>query len=305
MYGESDVVRKHAARLREQGEDIRALADQLVARSETLLQLSWVVGGFIGIALDHIEKKTGTRPDLLSIPLDDEKVLSVFGQGLTVGVFQFESSGMRALLRDLAFERTLTLDDLVAATALYRPGPMDSGLLEEYVAIKQGLRTPFYEHPAMERALKSTDGVMIYQEGVMNVLRELAGFTMADSVVNGVNGTSAATLNKDGSVRFEELTGTVSMTNVSLSGGYFTNLMVDNTAGALNATLNNVDSLALEPKPFFASAPPVGMFGKLDDVGVTVQKGGNDLIDLPAMAFARSRTCSCCSGRRRSPDHWG
>jgi hypothetical protein len=70
----------------------------------------------------------------------------------------------------------------------------------------------------------------------------VVGFTMADSVINGVNGTSALTANKDGSARFEELTGTVSMTNVAISGGYFTNLMVDNTAGVLNATLNNVDS---------------------------------------------------------------
>jgi hypothetical protein len=68
---------------------------------------------------------------------------------------------------------------------------------------------------------------------------------MVDSVVNGANGTSALTAHKDGSVRFEELTGTVTMTNVALSGGHFTNLMVDNTSGTLNATLNNVDSLAL------------------------------------------------------------
>ncbi|MDP1850498.1 MAG: Ig-like domain-containing protein [Solirubrobacteraceae bacterium] len=73
----------------------------------------------------------------------------------------------------------------------------------------------------------------------------VAGFTMADSVINGSNGTTALTANKDGSARFEELTGTVNMTNVTLSGGYFTNLMVDNTAGVLNATLDNVDSLAL------------------------------------------------------------
>jgi VCBS repeat-containing protein len=73
----------------------------------------------------------------------------------------------------------------------------------------------------------------------------VAGFTMADSVISGANGTTALTANKDGSARFEELTGTVNMTNVSLSGGYFTNLMVDNTAGVLNGTFDNVDSLAL------------------------------------------------------------
>ena len=70
----------------------------------------------------------------------------------------------------------------------------------------------------------------------------VTGFTLTDSVINGINGTSALTANKDGSARFEQLTGTVTMTNVDIRGGYFTNLMVDNTSGVLNATLDNVDS---------------------------------------------------------------
>jgi hypothetical protein len=74
----------------------------------------------------------------------------------------------------------------------------------------------------------------------------VAGFSMTDSVISGVNGTSALTAIKDGSVRFEELTGTVTMTNDAISGGYFTNLMVDNTVGTLNATLDNVDSGTLD-----------------------------------------------------------
>jgi len=74
----------------------------------------------------------------------------------------------------------------------------------------------------------------------------VAGFTLADSVINGVNGTSALTANKDGSARFEELTGTVNVTNTEVRGGYFTNFMVDNTAGVLNATLDNVDSGTLD-----------------------------------------------------------
>lgn len=74
----------------------------------------------------------------------------------------------------------------------------------------------------------------------------VVGLTMADSVINGSNGTSALTANKDGSLRFEELTGTVNMTNTAISGGFFTNLMVDNTAGVLTATLDNVDSGAID-----------------------------------------------------------
>jgi len=75
----------------------------------------------------------------------------------------------------------------------------------------------------------------------------VAGFAMADSVINGTNGTSALTANKDGSLRFEELTGTVDVTNTDIRGGYFTNVMVDNTAGTLNATLDNVDSGTIDP----------------------------------------------------------
>lgn len=74
----------------------------------------------------------------------------------------------------------------------------------------------------------------------------VAGFTLVDSVIDGAIGDSALTANKDGGLRFEELTGTVTATNVAVSGGYFTNVMVDNTAGTLNATFNNVDSLALD-----------------------------------------------------------
>jgi len=74
----------------------------------------------------------------------------------------------------------------------------------------------------------------------------VAGFTMADSVLDGSLGTSDLTANKDGGLRFEELTGTVNVTNTAVSGGYFTNIMVDNTSGSLNATFDNVDSLALD-----------------------------------------------------------
>jgi VCBS repeat-containing protein len=96
--------------------------------------------------------------------------------------------------------------------------------------------------------LNNTRGVsltrMLVQDHANYGIRgtSVVGFTMADSVINGVNGTSALTAHKDGSVRFEELSGTVTMTNVPISGGYYTNLMVDNTSGVLNGTFDNVDS---------------------------------------------------------------
>lgn len=117
--------------------------------------------------------------DYTQLPLDDPKVMDAFGKGETIGVFQFESPGMRNLLRDLAADGALSFDDVAAATALYRPGPMDSGLMEDYVTIKQGLNYATYDHPNMKAALKPTHGVIIYQEQVMQLARDLAGFSMA------------------------------------------------------------------------------------------------------------------------------
>lgn len=127
-------------------------------------------------------KERGIELDLNDIPLDDKATLEAFTRAETVGVFQFESGGMRKLLKDLAMGgETLTFDDMVAATSLYRPGPKDSGLLDDYVAIKQGLKAPSYEHPALEDALKETHGVIIYQEQVMAIARLLCGFSGADA----------------------------------------------------------------------------------------------------------------------------
>lgn len=132
-------------------------------------------------AFDYIEHATGRRIDILDIPLDDEKSLDAFTRGQTVGIFQFESGGMQRLLRDMGKGGRLTFDDLAACTALYRPGPLDSGMPEEYCAIKQGIKEPYYEHPAMEKCMGETFGVLIYQESVMALSRELCGFTMPEA----------------------------------------------------------------------------------------------------------------------------
>lgn len=132
-------------------------------------------------AKKFIFKRHGVKVDLINLPLDDEVTLEAFGQGFTNGVFQFESPGMKKLLKDLASRERLSFDDLAAATALYRPGPMDSGLLEQYVQIKKGMADPHYEHPHMEAALTPTLGVIIYQEQVMQIARDVAGFTLIES----------------------------------------------------------------------------------------------------------------------------
>lgn len=133
------------------------------------------------IARQYILERHGRNINYLELPLEDPDVMAAFGRGDTTGVFQFESKGMRALLRNLAQGSALTFEDIAAATALYRPGPMDSGQLDDFVAIKQGRQPVSYDHPNMEAALQSTYGVIVYQEQVMQTAVDLAGFTRAEA----------------------------------------------------------------------------------------------------------------------------
>lgn len=135
------------------------------------------------IAKQYIEERHGVVIDYLKLSLEDKKVMQAFGRGETTGVFQFESGGMRKLLKSLAEVDELTFEDIAAATALYRPGPMDSGLMDDYIAVKQGLRPVTYEHANMESALNETGGVIVYQEQVMKLAVDLAGFTNAEADV--------------------------------------------------------------------------------------------------------------------------
>lgn len=135
----------------------------------------------IKLALDYIRERHGKRVNLMRIPLDDEKVLQNFAQALTTGVFQFESGGMRRLLKELGKDGTITFEDITAATALYRPGPMESGMMDSYFLRKQGNEYVEYDHPLMEPILSPTFGVMVYQEQVMSVARVIAGYTAPDA----------------------------------------------------------------------------------------------------------------------------
>lgn len=133
------------------------------------------------IAQQYIKERHGVDLDLLKIPLDDPKTMEAFATGNTTGIFQFESKGMRQLLKNIAKGGAMTFEDISAATALYRPGPMDSGLMDDYVAVRQGLKSVEYDHPNMVNALKNTLGVIIYQEQVMRVAVDFAGFTNAEA----------------------------------------------------------------------------------------------------------------------------
>lgn len=133
------------------------------------------------IARRYIKDRHGVNVVYSELPLEEADIMQSFGRGDTTGVFQFESPGMKKLLRDLAKGGDLTFEDITAATALYRPGPMDSGLMDDFVQIKQGSKMPYYDHPNMEAALKDTYSVIVYQEQVMQVAVDLAGFTRAEA----------------------------------------------------------------------------------------------------------------------------
>src|SRR6476659_9916802 len=131
-------------------------------------------------ALDEIKRTEGVDLDIDAIPLNDAKTFQLFCDGQTYGVFQFESSGMRELLRKAKPER---LDDMIALNALYRPGPLKSGMVDDYISRKQGKTEVKYELAQLAPILGDTYGVIAYQEQVMRVAVVLAGFTMGQSDV--------------------------------------------------------------------------------------------------------------------------
>src|SRR6266545_6865869 len=129
-------------------------------------------------AVKTIEQTTGEKLDIAHVPLDDAKTYQIFQEGQTYGIFQFESSGMREILRKSKPQR---LDDLIALNALYRPGPLRSGMVDDYIARKQAKTEIQYELPQLEPILAETYGVIAYQEQVMRIARELGGFTLGQA----------------------------------------------------------------------------------------------------------------------------
>ncbi len=130
-------------------------------------------------ALKLIRQVRGEVVDLATIPLDDaETYKAVFHTGLTSGVFQFESTGMRDVLRRY---RPDTVEDLTALNALYRPGPIQGGMIADFVDRKHGRKQVEYELPELEPILKETLGVIVYQEQVMQIANTLAGYSLGDA----------------------------------------------------------------------------------------------------------------------------
>ncbi|OQX65881.1 MAG: DNA polymerase III subunit alpha [Desulfococcus sp. 4484_242] len=149
-------------------------------------QLGLIKFDFLGLktltviknALDLVEKTTGSRMDIDRLPLDDRATYQLISEGKTTGVFQLESSGMKELLRKL---RPETFEDLVALVALYRPGPLGSNMVEDFINGKHGKGKIKYFLPQLEPILKETYGVILYQEQVMKIAQVLANYSLAEA----------------------------------------------------------------------------------------------------------------------------
>ncbi len=144
-------------------------------------------------ALRIVKKVYGNDLAVKDIPLDDAKTFKLFQSGDTTGLFQFESAGMKRYLKQL---KPTVFEDLIAMNALYRPGPMQ--WIEDFIARKHGEKEISFLHPAMEPALKNTYGIIVYQEQVMQISKEMCGFTggQADSLRKGIGKKIPAVLAK-------------------------------------------------------------------------------------------------------------
>src|ERR1700690_1624540 len=129
-------------------------------------------------AVRMIKQNRDVTLDLETLPLDDPATYALFTRGDTTGIFQFESHGMRDILRRYQPTR---LEDLTALNALYRPGPIQGGMIDDFIARKHGKKKVAYDLPALEEILSETWGVILYQEQVMQIANRLAGFSLGDA----------------------------------------------------------------------------------------------------------------------------
>jgi DNA polymerase-3 subunit alpha len=129
-------------------------------------------------AVRIIKETCGQQIDVDHLPLDDKAVYDLLSSGNTIGVFQLESSGMRRLLTEL---KPNWFEDIIAVNALYRPGPLGSGMIDDFINCKHGKQPIEYLHPMLKDILEETYGVMLYQEQVMRVASKLADFTMGEA----------------------------------------------------------------------------------------------------------------------------
>jgi len=128
--------------------------------------------------VNMIEKTTGKRIDPYKVPLDDKKTYRLLCRGETKGIFQLEGGGIRELLTRMKPD---SFKDIIATLALYRPGPLEGGMVDDYVDVKHNRKKPVYAHSVMKEVLEETHGVMVYQEQVMRILNRLGKIPLANS----------------------------------------------------------------------------------------------------------------------------
>jgi len=152
---------------------------------ETLTDLGLLKIDFLGLRTlsvidDTVKQIKQNNPDfdIDKIPLDDPKTYKLLSEGKTIGVFQLESEGMQKLVRNL---KPSVFSDISALVALYRPGPIEAGMIDSFVNRKYGREKIVYDHPYLEDILKDTYGTIIYQEQVMEIAKKLAGFSPAQA----------------------------------------------------------------------------------------------------------------------------
>ncbi|MEK7151325.1 MAG: DNA polymerase III subunit alpha, partial [Patescibacteria group bacterium] len=131
-------------------------------------------------ALQLIERNYGIKVDIETIPLDDKKTFELLREGKTTGVFQLEGSGMRRYFKQLKPTR---FEDIIVMISLYRPGPLDAGMVEEYIQRKHGKKPVTYLHPLLKPILENTYGIIVYQEQLMQLANTLAKFTLPQGYV--------------------------------------------------------------------------------------------------------------------------
>ena len=129
-------------------------------------------------AVGMIKQNRGLDFDLTTLPLDDTQTYALFARGETSGIFQFESHGMRDILKRYQPTR---IEDLTALNALYRPGPIQGGMIDEFLARKHGKKRVAYDLPELEEILSETWGVIVFQEQVMKIANRIAGFTLGEA----------------------------------------------------------------------------------------------------------------------------
>jgi len=129
-------------------------------------------------AVGMIKQNRGVNFDLTTLPLDDTETYALFARGETSGIFQFESHGMRDILKRYQPTR---IEDLTALNALYRPGPIQGGMIDEFLARKHGKKKVTYDLPELEEILSETWGVIVFQEQVMKIANRIAGFTLGEA----------------------------------------------------------------------------------------------------------------------------